>query len=119
MFGTLLRLEELKDVNIFEYKEIFEAIEKMKTALPMNHHRATRSTKRTNEISLEELFSEKMVKFIDQIIANITARFESNVLKFLNCFRVFDPSEVTNEQQYGVDARLIKLNNNIRMESIS
>jgi len=30
-------------------------------------------------------------------------RFKSNVLKFLNCFRVFDPSEVTNEQEYGVE----------------
>ena len=69
----------------------------------MSHHRGKRSTKITNEISLEELFSEKMVILIDQIIASITVRFESNLLKFLNCFRVFDPSKVTDEQQYVVD----------------
>jgi hypothetical protein len=76
----------------------------MKTTLSNNHNRnrITRLTTRTNEISLEQVFNDKIVKFIDKIISNITVRFESKVLKFLNCFRIFDMSEVTNEQQYGI-----------------
>ncbi|CAF5221328.1 unnamed protein product, partial [Rotaria magnacalcarata] len=64
--------------------------------------RITRATSRTNEISLEEIFNDKIVKFINEIISNIKARFESNALKFLNCFRIFDVSEATNEQEYGI-----------------
>ncbi|CAF0888456.1 unnamed protein product [Didymodactylos carnosus] len=101
MFGTLLRLEELKDINITEYKQIFEIVDKRKTSLSNNRNRITRSTTPRNEISLEQIFDNKIVKFIDKIILNIKARFESNVLKFLNCFHIFDVSEVTNEQQYG------------------
>ncbi|CAF0879272.1 unnamed protein product [Didymodactylos carnosus] len=95
MLGTLLRLEELKDINIIEHKQIFEIVDKIKTSSPNNHNRnrITRSTTRRNEISLEELFDDKIVEFIDKIISNITAQFESNVLKFLNCFRIFDVSE--------------------------
>jgi len=100
MLGTLLRLEELKDINVDEYKQIFENIDKQKTLLPGNLNRKTRST--TNKINLEELFNDKIIKFIDKIISNITARFESKVLKFLNCFLIFDLAEVTNEEQYAV-----------------
>ncbi|CAF3849733.1 unnamed protein product [Rotaria sp. Silwood1] len=92
MFGTLLRLEELKDTLSSNY---------------FNLDRITRSTIRTNEINLEELFKDKIVKFINNIISNIKARFQSNVLKFLNCFRIFDMSEVTNEEEYGIYKRLI------------
>ena len=102
VLATLLRLEELKDINIMEYKQIFEIVAKIKTLSSNNHNRLTRSTTNTTEISLEQAFNDKIVKFIDKIISNIKARFESNVLKFLNCFRIFDPSEVTNEPQYGI-----------------
>ncbi|CAF4877390.1 unnamed protein product [Rotaria sp. Silwood1] len=88
MFGTLLRLEELKDTLSSNY---------------FNLDRITRSTIRTNEINLEELFKDKIVKFINNIISNIKARFQSNVLKFLNCFRIFDMSEVTNEEEYATE----------------
>ncbi len=103
MLGTLLRLEELKDINVTEYKQIFDIVDKIKTSCNNhNRNRVTRTATRTNEISLEQQFNDKIVKFIDKIISNITARFESNVLKFLNCFRIFDVAEVTNEQEYGV-----------------
>ncbi|CAF4170764.1 unnamed protein product [Rotaria sp. Silwood2] len=104
MLGTLLRLEELKDIDINEYKQIFEIVDKIKTlsSSNVNRDRITRATTRTNEISLEQIFNDKIVKFIDKIISNIKARFESNALKFLNCFRIFDVSEVTNEQEYGI-----------------
>ncbi|CAF5025134.1 unnamed protein product, partial [Rotaria socialis] len=68
----------------------------------LNRDRITRATSRTNEISLEEIFNDKIVKFIDEVLSNIKARFESNALKFLNCFRIFDVSEATNEQEYGI-----------------
>ncbi|CAF3139928.1 unnamed protein product [Rotaria sp. Silwood2] len=102
LLGTLLRLEELKDINITEYKQIFETVDKINTSSYNNHNRnrITRST--TNEINLEQLFNDKIVKFIDKIISNISARFKSNVLKLLNCFRIFDVSEVTNESEYGI-----------------
>ncbi len=103
MLGTLLRLEELKDINVTEYKQIFDIVDKIKTSCNNhNRNRVTRTATRINEISLEQQFNDKIVKFIDKIISNITARFESNVLKFLNCFRIFDVAEVTNEQEYGV-----------------
>ncbi|CAF2008246.1 unnamed protein product [Rotaria magnacalcarata] len=104
MFGTLLRLEELKNVSINEYKQIFEIVDKIKalSSINLNRDRITRATSRTNEISLEEIFNDKIVKFINEIISNIKARFESNALKFFNCFRIFDVSEATNEQEYGI-----------------
>ncbi|CAF5062835.1 unnamed protein product, partial [Rotaria magnacalcarata] len=98
---TLLRLEELKDVSINEYKQIFEIVAKMKisSSTNLNRDRITSATSRTNEISLEEIFNDKIVKLIDKIISNIKACFDSNALKFLNCFRIFDVSEATNEQE--------------------
>ncbi|CAM4983833.1 unnamed protein product [Rotaria socialis] len=89
MLGTLLRLEELKETLTL-------------SSTNLNRDRITRATSRTNEISLEEIFNDKIVKFIDEVISNIKARFESNALKFLNCFRIFDVSEATNEQEYGI-----------------
>ena len=102
MLATLLRLEELKDINIDEYKQIFDIVNKLKTSSSNIYNRTTRSTVNTHEINLEQLFNDKVVKFIDNIIANVAARFNSNVLKFLNCFRIFDASTATNEQQYGI-----------------
>ena len=102
VLATLLRLEELNDINIMEYKQIFEIVAKIKTLSSNNHNRLTHSTTSATEISLEQAFNDEIVKFIDKIISNIKARFESNVLKFLNCFRIFDQSEVTNEPQYGI-----------------
>ncbi|CAF5003410.1 unnamed protein product, partial [Rotaria socialis] len=104
MLGTLLRLKELKDVSINEYKQIFGIVDKIKalSSTNLNRDRITRATSRTNEISLEEIFNDKIVKYIDEVISNIKARFESNALKFLNCFRIFDVSEATNEQEYGI-----------------
>lgn len=101
MLGVLLRLEELKDINIIEYKEIFEIIEKLKTS--NNHRHGTRTKTRRNEISLEQQFNDKIAKFIDSIILNITARFETNVLRLLNCFRIFNVNEVLDEPQYGIE----------------
>ncbi|CAF3512118.1 unnamed protein product, partial [Rotaria socialis] len=89
MLGTLLRLEELKETLTL-------------SSTNLNRDRITRATSRTNEISLEEIFNDKIVKFIDEVISNIKARFESNALKFLNCFRIFDVYEATNEQEYGI-----------------
>ncbi|CAF4782683.1 unnamed protein product, partial [Rotaria socialis] len=87
-----------------EYKQIFDIVDKIKTlsSTNLNRDRITRATSRTNEISLEEIFNDKIVKFIDEVISNIKARFESNALKFLNCFRIFDVYEATNEQEYGI-----------------
>ncbi|CAF1126357.1 unnamed protein product [Rotaria sordida] len=103
MLGTLLRLEELKDINITEYQQIFEIVDKIKTSSNDDgRKRATRTTTRTNEVSLQQQFNDKIVKFIDKIISNLRARFESNVLQFLNCFRIFDVAEVTDEPEYGV-----------------
>ena len=75
VLATLLRLEELKDINIMEYKQIFEIVAKIKTLSSNNHNRLTRSTTSTTEISLEQAFNDKIVKFIDKIISNIKARF--------------------------------------------
>ncbi|CAF4840691.1 unnamed protein product, partial [Rotaria socialis] len=52
MLGTLLRLEELKDVSINEYKQIFDIVDKIKTlsSTNLNRDRITRATSRTNEI---------------------------------------------------------------------
>ncbi|CAF2974128.1 unnamed protein product [Rotaria sp. Silwood2] len=101
MLGVLLRLEELKDININEYKKILEIIDKIKISFN-DHAHVTRVKTRTNEISIEQQFNDKIVKFIDSIIFNIKARFETNVLKLLNCFRIFDVNEVLDEPQYGV-----------------
>lgn len=35
-----------------------------------------------------------------KLYQNIPARFEANIFKFLHYFRIFDVSEVTNEEQY-------------------
>ncbi|CAF3508488.1 unnamed protein product, partial [Rotaria sp. Silwood2] len=53
MLGTLLRLEELKDFNVTEHKQIFEIIDKVKTLSSNNHNRIciTCLTTRTNKIS--------------------------------------------------------------------
>ncbi|CAF4091810.1 unnamed protein product, partial [Adineta steineri] len=101
MLGVLLRLEELKDINIPEYKEIFNIINKIKMS-SINHDRVTRTKIRINEISLEQHFNNKIIKFIDSIILNITARFQSDVLILLNCFRIFNVNEISDEQQYGI-----------------
>lgn len=53
MLGILIRSEELKDINIIEYKQIFETIDKRKTLLSDNRNRITRSITKTNEITLE------------------------------------------------------------------
>ncbi|CAF4775515.1 unnamed protein product, partial [Rotaria socialis] len=95
MLGTLLRLEELKETLTL-------------SSTNLNRDRITRATSRTNEISLEEIFNDKIVKFIDEVISNIEARFESNALKFLNCFRIFDVSEATNEQEYVTEWKVFR-----------
>jgi hypothetical protein len=41
MLGTLLRLEELKDVNITDYQQIFEVVDKIKTLSSNNRNRIT------------------------------------------------------------------------------
>lgn len=102
--AALLRLEELKNINLEEYKNIFEIVDKIDIYSSSNSHQnhTTRSKLKKNEVNLEDLFNNKVVKFIDNIISNISARFESNVLQFLNCFHIFDVSEVTDEENYGV-----------------
>jgi len=63
MLGTLLRLEELKNINITEYKQIFEIVDKIKTSSNNhNRNRPTRTTTGTNEISLEQQFNDEIVK---------------------------------------------------------
>ncbi|CAF1577246.1 unnamed protein product, partial [Rotaria sordida] len=39
MLETLLRLEDLKDINITEYKQIFEIVDKIKISSSNNHNR--------------------------------------------------------------------------------
>jgi hypothetical protein len=68
-----------------------------------NHNRITRSTTRTDEMTLAQIFCEKIIKFLEKITSNIAARFESNVLKFLNCFRMFHVPEVIKEQQFSIE----------------
>ncbi len=100
MMATVLRLQELKSIGINEYQDIFDIINKRKKMFN-NQKRTTRS--KSNDINLQDIFNDKIIKFIDEIILNITRRFESNVLKFLNCFRIFDVSEATNDERYGVE----------------
>ncbi|CAF3934367.1 unnamed protein product, partial [Rotaria sp. Silwood1] len=97
--STLLRLEQLKDYNSDDYVAIIETIQKL--SLNSSTIRISRSSISNLELNVSEVFSTKVLPFIENVINNIQSRFEHSTLNLLNCFMIFDMENLNDNKDYG------------------
>ncbi|CAF1540891.1 unnamed protein product [Rotaria sordida] len=97
--STLLRLEQLKDYSSNDYVAIIETIQKL--SLTSTTTRISRSSISNLELNVSEVFSTKVLPFIENVINNIQARFEHGTLNLLNCFMIFDMENLNDNKDYG------------------
>ncbi|CAF1424761.1 unnamed protein product [Rotaria sordida] len=97
--STLLRLEQLKDYSSNDYVAIIETIQKL--SLTSTTTRISRSSISNLELNVSEVFSTKVLPFIENVINNIQARVEHGTLNLLNCFMIFDMENLNDNKDYG------------------
>ncbi|CAF1226605.1 unnamed protein product [Rotaria sordida] len=97
--STLLRLEQLKDYTSDDYVAIIETIQKL--SLTSSTIRISRSSISNLELNISEVFSTKVLPFIENVINNIQTRFEHSTLNLLNCFMIFDMENLNDNKDYG------------------
>ena len=85
--SILLRLEHLKDYSSDDYFSIIETIHKL--SLSTSTIRSSRLSISNLELNVSEVFSKKVLPFIENVINNVQARFEHATLDLLNCFMIF------------------------------
>lgn len=97
--STMLRLDQLKDYHSTEYIDIIQTIQTL--SLTPSTFRNSRSSTSNEQLTFGEIFRKNILPFLDNIINNIKARFDKNTLDLLNCFKIFDMKNITDDKDYG------------------
>ncbi|CAF4552618.1 unnamed protein product, partial [Rotaria sp. Silwood2] len=99
--SALLRLEQLKDYCSDDYIAIIKTIQKLSLTSSTNRISRSSITKDKWQLNVNEVFSTKVLPFIENVINNIQARFEHSTLNLLNCFTIFDMENLNDNKDYG------------------